>query len=97
MIQLIVNGESPEEEPSTSFGGWPVRGVDEDFEWPICKSCNCPMQFLGKLSVGDRIEQIFMCQNDPGLCDEWDANVEAMPLLSQRPKNLSRLRRLKEA
>ncbi|MCW8128685.1 hypothetical protein [Microbulbifer halophilus] len=74
MIQLLINRECPEAEPSTSFGGLPVKGLDEDFQWPICQSCNGAMQFLGKLAVDGRIEQVFMCQNDPGLCNEWDAD-----------------------
>lgn len=74
MIQLLVKIESPKDEPKISFGGLPVKGVDQDFQWPMCKFCNRPMQFLGKLAVNERIEQIFMCQNDPGLCEEWDAN-----------------------
>ena len=31
------------------------------------------MQFLGQLVVdGNRLVSLFMCQNDPGCCDEWD-------------------------
>src|SRR5690554_1548056 len=88
MIQLLVYRKSPEEEPSTSFGGLPVRGIDESFQWPMCKSCNGPMQFLGKLAIGDRMEQIFMCQNDPGLCDEWDANGGANAVVITTAKEL---------
>jgi hypothetical protein len=37
------------------------------------------MQFLGQIALDDsstnRLVLIFMCQNDPGLCDEWDANL----------------------
>jgi hypothetical protein len=35
------------------------------------------MQFLGRIlhnAVESRIVLLFMCQNNPGLCDEWDAN-----------------------
>ncbi len=59
----------------TSFGGLPVKGVGEEFKWPVCRCCGRPMQFLGKLRTDRGIEQIFMCQNDPGLCDEWDADA----------------------
>ena len=36
------------------------------------------MQFLGQIALEDhdakRVVLLFMCQNDPGLCDEWDAD-----------------------
>ena len=74
MIKLLINKPSPEAESETSFGGHPVKGVNENFEWPRCNYCKGPMQFLGKLVTDKGIEQIFMCQNDPGLCEEWDSN-----------------------
>jgi hypothetical protein len=39
------------------------------------------MQFLAQISLADveagstGLLSIFMCQNDPGLCDEWDATA----------------------
>src|SRR4051812_22773719 len=39
------------------------------------------MQFLAQVSLADvedgtaGLLSIFMCQNDPGLCDEWDATA----------------------
>jgi hypothetical protein len=37
------------------------------------------MQFLGQIALEDnnatRLVLMFMCQNDPGMCDEWDANL----------------------
>jgi hypothetical protein len=36
------------------------------------------MQFLGRIPVPleqpQRLALVFMCQNDPGMCEEWDAN-----------------------
>lgn len=33
------------------------------------------MQFIGQIPLdSSRLQLIFMCQNDPGLCDEWDAD-----------------------
>ncbi|CAM4226575.1 DUF1963 domain-containing protein [Comamonas aquatilis] len=33
------------------------------------------MQFLGQIrSASDELLLLFMCQNDPGLCEEWDAD-----------------------
>jgi hypothetical protein len=54
----------------------------EDTLWPTCKRCAGPMQFLAQLYLPEvapssgRNETLllFQCQNDPGLCDEWDAN-----------------------
>ena len=31
------------------------------------------MQYLGKIKTELGLEMIFMCANNPGLCDEWDA------------------------
>jgi hypothetical protein len=34
------------------------------------------MQFLGQLRIPEtpKLVLLFMCQNDPGLCDEWEAD-----------------------
>ncbi|GAB3757188.1 hypothetical protein GCM10028817_28750 [Spirosoma pomorum] len=32
------------------------------------------MQYQGKIKTDAGLELIFMCNNDPGMCDEWDAN-----------------------
>ncbi len=75
MIKLLVKCAYPDSPLETSFGGLPLKGVGEEFKWPTCRSCNGSMQFLGKLKTDRGIEQIFMCQNDPGLCDDWDADA----------------------
>ena len=62
----------------TLFGGSPALPRGTPFKWPVCKSCDGNMQFLGRISVPadesreSRFVQIFMCQNDPGCCNEWD-------------------------
>jgi len=53
------------------------------FKWPSCTQCSGPMQFLAQLALPDcgvpdlvgrdQLLLIFQCQNDPGMCDEWDA------------------------
>lgn len=54
----------------TRTGGLPL--VPEGFEWPTCATCSGPMQFLAQLLVDESsVVAIFMCQNDPGLCEEW--------------------------
>lgn len=74
MIKLLINNSDRAEMSGTSFGGKPVKNVDEDFHWPKCSCCKLPMQFLAKIRVDEELHQIFMCQNDPGMCDDWDAN-----------------------
>lgn len=74
MIQLLIHRADPAVMNATSFGGIPVKNRGEDFQWPICACCQLPMQFLGKLAVDGSLHQLFMCQNDPGMCEDWDAN-----------------------
>ncbi|MEE3919618.1 DUF1963 domain-containing protein [Micromonospora sp. BRA006-A] len=65
--------------PRTRTGGVPL--VPTGFEWPVCDECDGPMQFLAQVRLDDidaadaTLLSIFMCQNDPGLCDEWDATA----------------------
>jgi hypothetical protein len=80
MIRLLWNAEAPAATESvTRFGGLPLIPIDMQFEWPTCATCAGPMQFLGQIGLEDpdatRLLLLFMCQNDPGLCDEWDANL----------------------
>jgi len=48
------------------------------FTWPRCRECEGSMEFLAQIRLADTDSgsadslSIFMCQNDPGLCDEWD-------------------------
>ena len=77
-IRLLLHDPvPPEDEPETRFGGRPLAPAREPFEWPVCRTCEGNMQFLGQLRLpddaGDRLLLLFQCQNDPGLCDDWDA------------------------
>lgn len=70
----------------TAFGGHPVASADASFSWPHCRSCDGAMEFLGQIAVPavdavtptlsgtPELALLFQCQNDPGLCDEWDAD-----------------------
>jgi hypothetical protein len=73
-IDLLVLDRDIAEGPSseTRFGGLPSAG--SDFSWPACKECSGNMQFLGQVrrAGAKRLHLIFMCQNDPGLCSEWE-------------------------
>ncbi|WP_133574478.1 hypothetical protein [Pedobacter metabolipauper] len=74
MIHLLINDDSKKNIlDETSFGGLPVKEAGVTVEWPKCKTCDAEMQFLGKIKTDIGLEQIFMCNNDPGMCDEWDA------------------------
>ena len=69
----------------TAFGGLPAAPAGQALDWPTCRACQGPMQFLGQLGLPvpdgdapaavDELALLFMCQNDPGCCDEWDANA----------------------
>ncbi len=67
---MLYAGSAPEDAPGTRTGGVPL--VPAGFEWPICKTCGGPMQFLAQIQLPDGYLSIFMCQNDPGMCEEWD-------------------------
>ncbi len=73
MINLLIHSDQKVNSKTTSFGGKPFADAS-NFEWPVCESCDLPMQFQGKIVTEENHLLIFMCQNDPGLCDEWDAN-----------------------
>ncbi|WP_203924585.1 DUF1963 domain-containing protein [Rugosimonospora africana] len=72
-------GDDAPNAPGTRTGGVPL--TPPGFEWPRCRECGGPMQFLAQIGLSDvdpvsaGVLSIFMCQNDPGLCDEWDANA----------------------
>jgi hypothetical protein len=52
-------------------GGVPL--VPGGFVWPKCRECGGAMQFLAHLPLPFGVIAVFFCQNDPGMCDDWDA------------------------
>lgn len=74
--------ESPESNCITKIGGHPSAVAD--FAWPTCRSCAGAMQFIAQIKLAETnipeftdrttIALIFQCQNDPGMCDDWDAD-----------------------
>ncbi|WP_185842197.1 hypothetical protein [Streptomyces sp. WAC 06725] len=68
---LIYGGEAAADEPVLRTGGVPL--VPEGFVWPMCRECEGAMQFLAHLPVEDGAIAVFQCQNDPGMCGDWDA------------------------
>lgn len=74
---MVYAGQAAADSAATRTGGIPL--VPEGFRWPACRSCEGPMMFLAQVMTADLapgsepgVLSIFMCQNDPGLCDEWD-------------------------
>ncbi|MEV6207456.1 DUF1963 domain-containing protein [Kitasatospora sp. NPDC051914] len=70
----------------TRTGGVPLAPAGTD--WPHCATCGGPMQFLAQILLDDLGRQagagaaegrgllaLFMCQNDPGGCQEWSADA----------------------
>ncbi|MGA4843425.1 hypothetical protein [Streptomyces sp. G45] len=68
---LIHDGAADPLAPTPRTGGVPL--VPEGFAWPECGECEGAMQFLAHLPLDTDVVAVFQCQNDPGLCDEWDA------------------------
>jgi len=88
MTELLVMKNAVSSLEETSFGGVPVKNKGNDFEWPVCKTCDGPMQYLFRVATPLGLEQVFMCQNEPGLCDEWDANEGGNRVVVLKPKSL---------
>ncbi|MFD4674360.1 hypothetical protein ACFWNN_31885 [Lentzea sp. NPDC058450] len=68
---LVHGGETAADAPVLRTGGVPL--VPDGFTWPLCRECGGAMQFLAHLPLDIGAVAVFMCQNDPGMCDEWDA------------------------
>jgi hypothetical protein len=80
-FSLLINTPAADDPHAHAirFGGKPYA-PEGMLHWPACTSCEGNMQFLGQLPVETRQGEdlsllLFMCQNDPGLCDEWDADA----------------------
>ncbi|MCP3785351.1 YwqG family protein [Micromonospora sp. A3M-1-15] len=80
MVKLMTYaGPAADDAFGTRTGG--VPHVPPGFEWPRCRECAGPMQFLAQVNLADvepgsvGLLSVFMCQNDPGLCDEWDPSA----------------------
>ncbi|MEW2260650.1 DUF1963 domain-containing protein [Streptomyces sp. NPDC047869] len=64
--------------PVTRTGGVPLAPAETP--WPCCASCSGPMQFLAQVVLDDLQDgpehrgflALFACQNDPGMCGDWE-------------------------
>ena len=72
---LVHGGEPAASAPVLRTGGVPL--VPDEFAWPTCRECDGAMQFLAHLPLDIGTVAVFMCQNDPGMCDSWDADSGA--------------------
>ncbi|MFF2775620.1 hypothetical protein ACFVU3_11995 [Streptomyces sp. NPDC058052] len=69
---MIYDGAAPADSGVPRTGGVPLAPAG--FTWPVCgSSCGGPLQFFAHLPVEDGVLSVFVCQNDPGACDFWDA------------------------
>ncbi|MEU8513847.1 hypothetical protein AB0C76_19990 [Kitasatospora sp. NPDC048722] len=68
---LIHDGETTDDASVPRTGGVPL--VPGGFVWPTCRACGGAMQFLAHLPLDTGVFSVFFCQNDPGMCDDWDA------------------------
>jgi hypothetical protein len=61
-------------------GGRPL--LPADAEWPMCRDCEGAQQFVAHLPLPDGPAlEVFMCANEPGLCDAWAAGSGANAVL----------------
>jgi hypothetical protein len=67
---LIYAGTCAADADVTRFGGLPL--APRDFIWPRCAECDGNMLFVAHLATSEGGCEVFTCQNDPGLCDDWD-------------------------
>lgn len=92
---MVYAGPAAEDAAVTRTGGMPL--VPGGFSWPTCRSCSGPMMFLAQVMPNEPaplgesgVLSVFMCQNDPGMCDEWDPQAGGnqallLPLAGLRP------------
>jgi hypothetical protein len=98
MIRLLLNDDAfVTTEAATRFGGLPLIPLDSEFQWPCCSICKGPMQFLGQIAPEDsdagQVLLLFMCQNDPGVCCEWEADGGEIVYSSSRSMAMASLPR----
>lgn len=71
---MIYDGSAPADSDVPRTGGVPLAPAG--FAWPLC-GCRGPLQFFAHLPVEDGVLSVFLCQNDPGACEFWDASSSA--------------------
>jgi len=69
---MIYNGTTDDHADAARTGGVPLAPAG--FSWPLCAECGGPMQFFAHLPLEHGVLSVFLCQNDPGACETWDAS-----------------------
>ena len=89
---IVKQDEAKDQMTVGQFGGMPIAFPAE--RWPHCSACEGAMSFIAQfdhhppaldLGANGRTLYIFMCQQDPGMCEDWDADggANACLLLDQ--------------
>jgi hypothetical protein len=77
---MMYAGPADEDSPAMRTGGLPLLPVGA--EWPMCAECGTPQQFLAHLPLHDGPTlAVFMCADNPGMCDAWSASGGANAVL----------------
>ncbi|WP_328946917.1 YwqG family protein [Streptomyces sp. NBC_00250] len=71
---MIYDGSAPADSDVPRTGGVPLAPAG--FAWPLC-GCGGLLQFFAHLPVEGGVLSVFLCQNDPGACEFWDASSGA--------------------
>ncbi|MEV4250025.1 hypothetical protein AB0J63_42285 [Streptosporangium canum] len=71
---MIYDGPAPADSDVPRTGGVPLAPAG--FAWPVC-GCGGPLQFFAHLPVEGAVLSVFVCQNDPGACEFWEATSSA--------------------
>ncbi|MFI2617267.1 hypothetical protein [Streptomyces sp. NPDC018584] len=72
---LVHGGEAVADALELRTGGVPL--VPDGFAWPNCRECGGHMLFFAHLPLDWGVIAVFLCQNNPGMCDDWDATAGA--------------------
>jgi uncharacterized protein YwqG len=84
MAKFIIAAKgSAKTTATTRIGGMPR--APKGTSWPRCKECKGRMMFLAQiylpdtgiasLAERDQLLLVFQCQNNPGMCDDWDPDL----------------------
>jgi len=84
----------------TKIGGIPLAPFNTD--WVRCRRCQGWMQFIGQIALEEtaipeirerkQLLLLFMCTNDPGMCDEWEADSGGNAAILVSTTNLTSLK-----
>ncbi|MCY0928715.1 hypothetical protein OTB20_21405 [Streptomyces sp. H27-H1] len=72
---MIHSGSAAPDALVTRIGGLPLAPAGT--RWPTCTACAGPLRFIVQMVLdGERgVLSVFMCANDPGMCEEWSAQA----------------------